>query len=304
MSTAKAGLEPIAAAEPAFRARAADYLELTKPRITLLVLLTMMVGFYLAAPAAFPKLLLCHALAGTALVCSGASAWNMWLERQSDARMLRTAGRPLPSMRLLPSHGLAFALVLSITGLAYLTAFVNALSALLAAVTLASYLFLYTPLKARTWLCTTVGAVPGAIPPLIGWSAASGELAIEAWSLFAILFLWQLPHFYAIAWMYRDDYARAGLPMLPVVDPGGGRTSRHVSLSIAALTAASALPFGAGLAGVLYLAGGLLLGAAFLGYGVKFGRSRSVTAARRLFLVSVCYLPALLALLVLDHRRP
>ena len=302
MTTAKA--EPIAGSQAAARARAADYLELTKPRITLLVLLTMMVGFYLAAPAALPKLVLCHALVGTALVCSGASAWNMWLERQSDARMLRTAGRPLPSRRVLPSQGFAFALALSAAGLAYLASVVNLLSALLAAVTLASYLFLYTPLKARTWLCTAVGAVPGAIPPMIGWTAASGTLAPEAWTLFAILFLWQLPHFYAIAWMYRDDYARAGLPMLPVVDPAGDRTSRQVNLSIAALTAASAAPFAAGLAGTPYLAGALVLGLAFLAYGVKFAKLRSLPAARRLFLVSVCYLPALLALLVLDRLRP
>ena len=281
--------------------RGADFLELTKPRITSLVLLTTLVGFYVGARGSFAWLALWHTLVGTALVAAGASVWNMWAERRSDARMLRTAARPLPAGRLQPREAMLFALVLSLAGLVYLFLLVHPLAALLAAATLAGYLLVYTPLKTRSWLCTLVGAVPGAIPPLIGWGAATGRLSAEAWILFAILFLWQLPHFYAIGWMYRDDYARAGFPMLPVIDSTGSRTSRQVSLTIAALVLVTLAPFARHLAGPVYLAGAILLGAAFLGVGLIFARGRDRASARALFVFSVCYLPALLLLLVADR---
>src|SRR5881396_752151 len=216
-----------------------------------------MVGFYLAAPASIPLALLSHTLLGIGLVAGGASALNMWLERRPDSLMRRTAGRPLPSGRLQSGHALSFALVLSGAGLVYLFLWVNHLTSALAVITLLGYLFVYTPLKTRTWLCTLVGAVPGAIPPMLGWTAVTNGLSLEAWLLFAIVFLWQLPHFYAIGWMYREDYARAGFPILPVIDASGRRTSWQASLFILALILVTLIPVVAGLAGYYYLAGAL-----------------------------------------------
>lgn len=281
-------------------ARAADFLELTKPRITALVLVTVFVGFYLGAQTRFPLIILGNTLLGTALVAAGASALNMWLERSRDSRMQRTLNRPLPAGRMQSREAMVFAVALSAVGIIYLTALVNALTGLLAAATLLSYVFLYTPLKTRTWLCTLVGAVPGATPPLIGWAAATGDLSLGAWVLFAIVFFWQLPHFFAIAWIYREDYARAGFPMLAVIDATGGRTSRQVSLYIAALFIVTFIPASIGLAGTVYLAGAILLGLSFLAFGLLFARRRDQVSARQLFLVSVCYLPALLTLLIVD----
>jgi len=286
------------------RSRAADFLELTKPRITLLVLATTMVGFYLAAPASIPLALLSHTLLGIGLVAGGASALNMWLERRPDSLMRRTAGRPLPSGRLQSGHALSFALVLSGAGLVYLFLWVNHLTSALAVITLLTYLFLYTPLKTRTWLCTLVGAVPGALPPILGWIAATGKIALGGILLFVIVFLWQLPHFYAIGWMYREDYARAGFPMLPVIDTTGRRTGWQASAYILALILVTLLPTAAGLAGFLYLAGAVLSGICFLVCGVLFARLRDFVSARRLFVVSVFYLPLLMALLVIDKASP
>ena len=286
------------------RSRAADFLELTKPRITLLVLATTMVGFYLAAPASIPLALLSHTLLGIGLVAGGASALNMWLERRPDSLMRRTAGRPLPSGRLQSGHALSFALVLSGAGLVYLFLWVNHLTSALAVITLLTYLFLYTPLKTRTWLCTLVGAVPGALPPLLGWIAATGKISLGGILLFVIVFLWQLPHFYAIGWMYREDYARAGFPMLPVIDTTGRRTGWQASAYILALILVTLLPTAAGLAGFLYLAGAVLSGICFLVCGVLFARLRDFVSARRLFVVSVFYLPLLMALLVIDKASP
>ncbi len=281
-------------------ARTADFLELTKPRITLMVLLTTLVGFYLGVAGSVPLALLSNTLLGTALVAGGASAFNMYVERQFDAMMKRTVTRPLPAGRLHAGEALVFALTITIAGVIYLLAFVNSLTALVAAVTFASYLFLYTPLKRRTWLCTLVGAVPGALPAAMGWTAITGHLSLGAWILFAIVFLWQLPHFYSIGWIYREDYARAGYPMLSVIDSKGARTSRQASLYIFLLILVTALPTIIRLAGFVYLAGAMVLGAIFLAYGLWFARSRDCASARRLFMVSIGYLPILLTLLVAD----
>lgn len=290
----------VARAAAARRRRWADLLALTKPRITALVLVTTGVGFYLATPGAVDVALLLHTLLGTALLAGGTNALNQYAERGPDARMKRTRDRPIPSGRLSPDLALAFAAGISAAGTLYLAVAVNPLTALLGASALGMYVFLYTPLKQRTWWCTVVGAVPGAIPPMMGWAAVRGELDAVAWVLFGIVFLWQLPHFYAIAWIYRSDYAQAGFPMLPVVDADGSRTGRQVVASTLALIGVSVWTSVLGLTGALYLVGALALGAAFLGFGVWLAGLRSGRSARRLFLASVVYLPALLLLMVVD----
>ncbi len=301
----KAGLGTAPVAETLIAwARTADFLELTKPRITLMVLVTTLVGFYLGLKGSVPLALLSNTLLGTALVAGGASAFNMYVERHFDAMMKRTVARPLPAGRLQAREALLFALIITIAGVAYLFAFVNTLTALVATVTFASYLFLYTPLKRRTWLCTLVGAVPGALPAAMGWTAITGRLSLGAWILFAIVFLWQLPHFYAIGWIYREDYARAGYPMLSVIDSNGARTSRQAGLYILLLMLVTAVPTIIGLAGLVYLVGALILGMIFLAYGLLFARSRDCTSARRLFMASIGYLPILLILLVADKIVP
>jgi len=282
------------------RTRTADFLELTKPRITLLVLATVMVAFYAGTRGSVRLLLLFHTLVGTGLVAGGASAFNMYLERNLDALMRRTNQRPLPAGRLQSGEVLTFALLISIAGIVYLFALVNPLTSLLSAITFLSYLFLYTPLKTRTWLCTLAGAVPGALPAAMGWTAVTGGMSLEAWVLSGMIFFWQLPHFYALGWLFREDYARAGFPMLPVVDESGGRTSLHVTAGIAALILVTIIPTAIGMAGLAYLLGALAGGLIFLGYGVSFARLRDRRSARRLFLASVCYLPILLTLLMVD----
>jgi protoheme IX farnesyltransferase len=285
-------------------ARTSDFLELTKPRITLLVLTTTLVGFYVGQSGSVPLLLLGHTLLGTALVAGGASAFNMYLERHLDALMKRTSGRPLPSGRLHSREAYLFATAISCAGTLYLYAFVNPLTSQVSAVTFASYLFLYTPLKRRTWLCTLIGAAPGALPAVMGWTAGTGRLAPGAFVLFAIVFLWQLPHFYAIGWMYREDYARAGFPMLAVIDAGGSRTSRQAILYIVSLVLVTVIPTLMGMTGLVYLSGALLLGILFLVYGLTFSRLRNRISAKRLFLASICYLPVLLALMMADKLGP
>jgi protoheme IX farnesyltransferase len=273
-------------------------LELTKPRITLMVVFTSFVGYAMAAGGSprLPGLLL--ALLGTALIASGASALNMVMERRTDALMERTRRRPLPSGRLGVSEALGFGGALSLSGLLILYWGANRLATAVALVTWASYLFAYTPLKTRTSLATVVGAFPGALPPVIGWTAATGRWAPGALFLFVILFLWQLPHFLAIAWLFREDYARGGLPTLPAHDPSGRITSRQTLLDSAALLVVSLLPGAFGLAGPVYSVGALLLGAGLVGISAGFVASRGQTSARRLFLASVLYLPALLGLLL------
>ena len=283
--------------------RLADLAELTKPRITTRVLVTTAAGFLLAAVgrAELPLPLLAWALAGTGLLASGASALNQVLERESDARMRRTAGRPLPAGRIDPEAALAWGVSLVVVGLAVLSLAVNLLTAGIGAATVAGYLFAYTPLKRVTSLATVVGAVPGALPPVMGWTALAGDLAPGAWAMFGILFLWQLPHFLAIAWMYREDYARAGFPMLPVLDPDGRRTARQMVLWCAALVPVSLLPAALGLAGGVYFAGALALGVGYLAASLPFARSHSTPAARRLLLASVTYLPLLFVAMVVDR---
>jgi len=276
-----------------------DYLELTKPRVTTLVVLTAWMGFSLGGGKSYSGLWW-WVMLSTALTAGGASAINQYIERELDAKMRRTQNRPLPQKRLDPAHALAFGVLISIAGLVVLAGAVNLLTAFLATLSIASYLFLYTPMKTRTALCTLVGAVPGAIPPMMGWTAVRGALAPQAWVLFAILFLWQLPHFLAIAWMYRDDYARAGFPMLPVVDPEGGSTARMIILYTAILIPVTLLPARMGLAGFSYFYGALGLGIAFLVCGAFTAFFRTPMYARRLLLASVIYLPTLLTWMVLS----
>ena len=276
------------------------YIELTKPDITFLVVMTAAAAFWVGAPRPLDRLQLLHALVGIAALSSGIGAMNHYLEREIDGRMRRTQRRPLPSGRLRPRQALLFGLGLSVFAELYLLVFINALTALLGALAFASYLFAYTPLKTRTTLCTTIGAVPGAIPALMGWTAARHEISAGAWILFAILFFWQFPHFFAIAWMYREDYARAGIRMLPVVDPDGRRTGRRIVFYTIALVGGSLLPTAFGLLGTWYLVGAVLLGGYFLWEGVRAARTRARPHARRVLKASILYLPLLLGLMCLD----
>jgi protoheme IX farnesyltransferase len=292
------GFRSAAGALDASPSRLADFVELTKPRITFLVLVTTAVGYRLAGgldAAAFAAL-----LAGTALVAGAASALNQYWERRADALMRRTRYRPLPSRRLSPAEGLAFGMVLSAAGLALLLA-VNGMTCVLAAVALGSYVLAYTPMKRVTSLCTIVGAVPGAIPPLMGWASARGSLGAGAWGLFGVLFLWQLPHFLAIRWIYREDYARGGFPMLTAVDRDGSSTGRQMVLFCAALIPVTLLAGSLAGTGAVYLSSATSLGALFLAAALRFARSKSTAAARSVFLTSVLYLPALLGLMVFDR---
>jgi len=278
----------------------ADYVQLTKPRITFMVIVTTFIGFVLGSAGPIDYVLLLHTIFGTALVAAGASALNMVLEWDVDARMRRTENRPIPAGRITVLQALSFGSILAGAGLVYLLVFVNPLTSALAAITLALYLFAYTPLKRKTSLCTVVGAVPGAIPPMMGWTAVQGSIGFQAWWLFSILFLWQLPHFLAIGWLYREDYARGGFPMLPVTDTEGIQTSRQVIINTVALIAVSLLPAFLRLSGVLYFTGALILGIMFLIMGIRLWQTKSNPSARQLLLASVLYLPLLLSLLVLD----
>lgn len=289
--------------ESKMQIKLSDYLELTKPRVTLMVVLTMAFGFYLGSSGAMDWVKLVHALLGTALVAGGTSALNQYWEREIDAKMLRTKNRPLPTGRLRPAEALAFSVAISMIGILQLLIMVNALTALLAATTLISYVFLYTPLKQKNSLSTIVGAIPGALPPLGGWTAARNALSVEGWILFAILFIWQLPHFLAIAWIYRDDYRRGGLPMLTVVDPGGDSAGRQIISNCLALLPVSLLPTLVGMAGRLYFVGALALSLFFLGCGIAVMRYRTNVTVRRLLHASLLYLPLLLALMALDKTN-
>jgi len=276
--------------------------ELVKARLTALVLITTAVGFY-AGSRVTDYWLMFHTLLGTALVACGAAALNQLLEREHDAKMLRTKDRPLPSGRMEPETVLLIGAALSVCGLVYLTLAVNVLTAFLGVLTLGSYLFVYTPLKRVTSLNTLIGAIPGALPPLMGWTAVRGEVSVEGWTLFAILFFWQLPHFMAIAWLYRDEYERAGFAMLPVIDPTGVRTGSQALSHTLGLIPVSLCPTAFGMTGMLYFAGALALGLAFLYCAVQFKRELSKARARQLFFASILYLPLLLGLLVLDKTK-
>lgn len=282
-------------------ARLSAYAELTKPRITFLVVLTAAAGFCLGSPRGIDYLGLLNMAIGITLLSSGIATLNQYLERGLDGLMRRTMARPLPSGKLTPREAAVFGVLLSAVATAYLAVFINPLSALLGVVTLASYLFVYTPLKTRTTLSTVLGAFPGAMPPFIGWVAARGEVTIESWVLFAILFLWQFPHFLAIAWMYRDDYARAGIKMLPVVEPEGKVTGQQIIIYTVLLVPVSLLPAITGLAGSVYLVGAGVLGVGFLYFSARAAIVRTAWQARRLLLASVLYLPVLFALMVLNR---
>ena len=285
-----------------FYSAVADYWALTKPEINFLIAIATFTGFYLGCPAqlrGFPFLLLIHTLVGTVLVASGAGALNQYDERHFDAQMRRTARRPLAAGRLEPSSALWFGVLLSFAGSIYLALAVNALASLLAILTLVSYLALYTPLKRKTPLCTVVGALPGAMPPLIGWAAASGKLSFEAWVLYAMLFLWQFPHFMAIAWMYREDYARAGYLVLPRGQQSGRFMSWQALMASLALIPVSLSPVISG-AGPIYCAVAIIVSSGFFYYSARLAFLRSNTAACRLLMASIIYLPLVFLLMVLD----
>ncbi|CAN5567412.1 heme o synthase [soil metagenome] len=280
----------------------ADLAELVKARLTFLVLITTAVGFYAGWRGPMDFLALLHVVFGTALAAAGAAALNQWWEHKYDAIMVRTRLRPIPAGRMLPREGLIVGAGLGLGGVVYLVVAVNLISALLAAATIVVYLFAYTPLKRLSTANTLVGAIPGALPPLIGWAAARNDLDFPAWTLFAILFFWQLPHFFAIGWMYREDYARAGFVMLSGRDQKGARTGRHSIFFTLLLLLASLTPLYFGLVSLLYLPVALLLGGFFLALGFRFHAQRNLPSARQLFLGSIIYLPLLLGALVLTKR--
>jgi protoheme IX farnesyltransferase len=278
--------------------RTLGYLSLTKPDVTFLVVITTWAGYYMAATGPLDWLHLAHALLGTTMIGAGTSALNHYFERRSDAQMRRTANRPLPSGVLHPGEALAFGVLLAAGGAAYLGLAVNWLTSLLGVITCVSYLGAYTPLKKHTTLATFIGAFPGAVPPLMGWAAVRGTLSVEGWILYAILFVWQFPHFLAIAWMYREDYARAGIRMLPVVDQAGDATFRQILAYSAALIPTSLLPAVAGMAGIAYFYLALLLGVVMMQVSLWAARTRSNQRAKWLMHATVIYIPLLLALLM------
>jgi protoheme IX farnesyltransferase len=294
----KSSAEALSSTVGAEKSWAAVFADLVKARLTALVLLTTFVGFYLGETGPVNFLLMFHALFGTALVAAGAAALNQLLEREYDAKMRRTASRPLPSGRMQPATVAIFGGACSVVGLIYLAVLVNPLTSVVGAVTSVSYLFIYTPLKRMTWLNTLVGAIPGALPPLMGWTAARNELSGEGWALFAILAFWQIPHFMAIAWLYREEYAKAGFIMLPNVDATGSRTAQHSVGNTLALLLASLCPFALGMDGKIYLVSALVLGAAYFWCAVRFAQELTARRARQLFLSSIIYLPLLIAALV------
>ncbi len=279
-------------------------MELIKARLTLLVVLTTWVGFYLGSGTTVDFFLMLHTVGGTGLLAAGAAILNQVLERDFDGQMDRTAGRPLPAGHLSPQTALVSGVIVSIGGLAWLLFAVSPLVACLGAITLATYIFVYTPLKRVTTLNTVVGAIPGALPPLLGWCAASGGWGAPGWSLFAILFFWQLPHFLAISWIYRRDYSSAGFRMLSGIDADGRKSAASAVRNTLALCVISLFPFALRMNGPFYLAGAIVLGAGFLYASIRFANNRSTLLARQLFFASIIYLPLLLVLLVADKRNP
>jgi protoheme IX farnesyltransferase len=282
-----------------------NYIALTKPRITWLILMSTGVGYFFGlkfteTTGSLDWILLLNTLIGTGLIASGTAALNQWYERDADLLMRRTAGRPLPAGLMTAKRALVFGIVLALAGSAELALFVNLLAALLGLVTLGLYLFIYTPLKQKSHLSTVIGALPGAMPPLLGYAASHSSLTPEAWTLFAILFIWQFPHFLAIAWMYREDYARAGIRMLPVVEPDGMSTGRQIILYASTLIPVSLFPVLLGMSGKIYLVGALLLGGWFLYTGVRVAFDLTNVRARRVLLASIIYLPAIYGLMIFD----
>jgi protoheme IX farnesyltransferase len=282
----------------ASRSRASDFVMLAKPRLNMLVVASALAGYVMAGGDLSNAVVVVCTVAGTALVAGGASAFNQVIERVPDSLMRRTRLRPVPDGRLQVFESLVFATALALAGLILLGAAVNPLSAIVALVTLATYALVYTPLKRRSSFATVIGAIPGALPPVIGWAAARGALSQGAWVLFAIVFLWQLPHFLAIAWIYRDDYARAGFLMLSVIEPDGRSTARQAVFYCAALLPVSLAPTLLGLTNTMYFVAALILGLVFFGLTLKFGRTRAVGDARRLFFASIIYLPLIWILMI------
>jgi heme o synthase len=280
-----------------------EYLQLTKPRIALLIVISTAVGYCFGTSAHFDLVTLFHTLFGTALMAAGSATLNQWYERDVDARMKRTRNRPIPAGTIPATHALYFGIATSLLGALELWLFANPEAALLSCLTSFGYLFIYTPMKRKGPLCTTVGAIPGAMPPLIGFAAAGGHLALEAWILFGMLFLWQFPHFHAIAWMYREDYGRGDIKMLAVVEPKGEALGREVIVTLLLLIPVTLAPSFVHMAGKIYFVAALLLGLAFLYFGVQIWRERSHQGARRLLLASVIYMPLLFAFLVIDSPR-
>jgi protoheme IX farnesyltransferase len=283
------------------RSRVADYVALTKPELTFLSVLTALAGYYLGSGGSLSGMGMLHTLLGTAMVGGGAGAINQYMERHLDALMKRTEQRPLPAGRVSAGEALVFGTALTLAGILELVLLVNPLTGFLAALTSVTYLFLYTPLKRITPFSTLVGGIPGALPPVMGWTAARNEINAEAWVLFGILFLWQMPHFLSLAWMYRKDYARAGYRLLTVLDTKGTRTVFYIIASTTALVPVSGLLSATGSTGTIYAAGALLAGIALLVPAVRLASARSSSAARVLFFASLLYLPALMLALVLDR---
>jgi protoheme IX farnesyltransferase len=279
----------------------AAYYELTKPRIAFLLVLTSAAGFYLGSNGGFDAVRFANAMISIALLAFGVSTLNQYIERHIDPLMERTAKRPLPTQRLAPVEALIFGILLCIAAEVYLFVAINTLTGVLGLVVIVGYVLLYTPLKTRTSASTAIGAIPGAMPPLMGWTAAANDITLGAWAMFVTQFLWQFPHFLAIAWMYREQYAKAGILMLPVVEPSGKITGRQIVLFTIMLVPVSFAPFFLGFAGVIYLIAAAILGIVFLWSSISAARSKTNESARRLLYASVIYLPLLFLILVLDH---
>ncbi len=301
MKHAPADVAAVPLAVARWPGRVADYFALAKPRLNFLVVASSAAGYYLGAPRTPDPMAMAQAVVGTALVAGGSAALNQLYERDTDALMRRTRLRPLPDGRIAPADALLYGSVLAAAGLLVLATFANRLSAAVALATIAVYLGLYTPMKRRSPSSTLVGAVAGALPPLIGWTASHGSVSVGGWSLFAIVFLWQVPHFMSIAWMYRDDYGKAGFPMLPVVEPDGRRTGRQALTYAAALVPVSLAPMLIGVAGEVYFALALVLGAALVWLAARFAVQRSDAAARALFFATIVYLPLVWIAMVADR---
>jgi protoheme IX farnesyltransferase len=282
------------------RTRIAAFLELTKPRIAFLLVATSAAAFYVGTKGSFDFALFANAMIGITLLAFGVATLNQFIERDLDVLMKRTAQRPLPTSKVTPTEALVFGVLQCAVAEIYLLTLVNPLTAALGMVVIVGYVLMYTPLKTRTSASTAIGAIPGAMPPLMGWTAAANEITLPAWALFVMLFLWQFPHFLAIAWMYRDEYKKAGILMLPVVDPTGKITARQIVIFAIMLFPVGLAPFFFATAGIIYLVGAAILGAWFLFESIRMARSKTNASARRLLLVSVVYLPLILALLVLD----
>jgi protoheme IX farnesyltransferase len=297
----RAEIAPAALAGVRRQSNLGDYVALTKPRLNFLVVLTSAAGYYLGAISSINLWQMTQAVVGTALVAGGAAVLNQVYERDTDALMRRTLGRPLPDHRVTAGDATIFGLALALAGIALLALGANLLAALLALATLFVYLMVYTPMKRRSPVATLVGAVPGALPALIGWAAARGAATTGGWILFAIVFLWQIPHFMAIAWMYREDYRSAGFPMLPVIEPDGRRTGRQALLFAAALLPVSLAPTFVGLSGWIYFSIALALSISLLILSIRFAATRSETSARWLFFGSITYLPLIWAAMILNH---